>query len=202
MTDGSYPPPHYGGEQGNQPPHQPGGYPPPNYPPPQQPGYGQQQPPYGQQPGYGQQEPPQYGQQPGYGQPYGQQPSYGQQPPYAPPPAGDTPPPVAPPNKRRVIIGSIVGGIVLVFALCGGGLYYVYSTFTTVDYKKGDCVKEEKAGNGSKAVPVSCSDTGAYRIIGKLDGTTSTLKCPSSPQSDASFVNYADNYVLCMKKAS
>jgi hypothetical protein len=101
-----------------------------------------------------------------------------------------------------VIIGSIAGGIVLVFALCGGGLYYAYSTLTTVTYNRGDCVREEKSGNGSKAVKVACSDTGAYLIINKLDGTTSTLKCPPSPKSDASFINYADNYVLCMKKAS
>jgi hypothetical protein len=95
---------------------------------------------------------------------------------------------------------SIIGGIVLILALCGTGSVIAYNALTGASYTKGDCVKEEKSSDGSKAVPVPCSDTGAYKIVEKLDGTTSTLKCPPSPQSDASFVSYQDEYVLCMKR--
>jgi hypothetical protein len=97
---------------------------------------------------------------------------------------------------------SVIGGAAVVLALCGTGSVIVYNALSGASYKRGDCVKEEKTSDGSKAVPVSCSDSGAYKIIEKLDSTTSTLKCPPAPASDASFVSYKDEYVLCMKRVA
>jgi hypothetical protein len=115
---------------------------------------------------------------------------------------GASAPPVPPAkNRRTVVIWSIAGVTALVLTVCGTGSVIAYNALTGASYSKGDCVKEEKTSGGSKALPVSCGDAGAYKIVAKLDGTTSTLKCPPAPASDASFVSYEDEYVLCMKRA-
>lgn len=106
---------------------QPPAYQPPQYPQYQQPGqppYGQpQQYPqpdqYGQQPtAYAPQAYPQYGQQPG--QPYGQQPPYGQPGQYDPnqqySPYGQ-PGAEEGSKKSLAVIGSVVGGLVLVIVV-------------------------------------------------------------------------------------
>jgi hypothetical protein len=226
MPDGPYPPPHGQdpGSQppyGSQPPQQPGNYPPPpsqGYPPPPGQGYppppaqayppppgamppGHQpapppgypaSPPYGQQPpadpGYTQPGPSTYG-SPAYGDAPHSEPAYGQ--------PADTPEV----GGRKKTLALIAAGAVVLFAVCGGGAFFAYSSLTSVQYNEGECVKEEKAEGGSKAVPVSCTDRDSYKIIQKLDDTTSTIKCPGAPKSDASFVNYEDEFVLCMKKA-
>ncbi|MFI6255396.1 hypothetical protein ACIBCL_04680 [Micromonospora zamorensis] len=65
------------------------------------------QPPYGQQPPV-----PQYGQQP-------PMPPYGQQPPM---PQYGAPVPPAKKSNKGLIIGLVVGAVVLILALCGGGI--------------------------------------------------------------------------------
>jgi hypothetical protein len=99
-----------------------------------------------------------------------------------------------------MLIGGIVGGVVLLVALCGGGGFLAVQAFTQPSYKKDSCVKHEQADGESKAVPTGCAEPNAFRVVEKLEDTTSTIKCPAEPASDATFINYQDKFVLCLKK--
>ncbi len=105
------------------------------------------------------------------------------------------------PTRKRLGKGAVAGiltGALLVLVLCVGGSIFGLSLLGGDDLKEGTCLKREKADGGDKAVSVSCSTPGAYEILKRVEGTKSDESCPAD--STFSFINYDDNYVLCLRE--
>lgn len=80
---------------------------------------------------------------------------------------------------------------VLVVALGAGALYYT-SRPNPPEYKVGSCVQE----SGGKAAEVSCSESGAFRIVSRV---SDHAQCPDPAQPYAT-LSSGGNSVLCLKK--
>jgi hypothetical protein len=89
--------------------------------------------------------------------------------------------------------------LVLLLACCGGVIAVAFAAFDSRHYSTGDCIRNEKSGDDSKAVKVDCSDDGAHKIVAKLDDTTERTGCPAST-TDATFVDFNARFVLCLSE--
>ena len=64
-------------------------------------------------------------------------------------------------------------------------------------------MEKQDASGGDRAVPVSCSDPDAYRILKRVDDTTRTDDTSACPATTTyTFVNFEDRYVLCLREAN
>ena len=113
------------------------------------------------------------------------------------PDAGDEPgadgqPPAK--SRRGLIIGLAIAGVVLV-ALAAVAIVASMSGDKSGNYAVGQCVKQ----SGDKATNVSCSESGAYSIVSKVD---SPSKCSDQGQPYVLLQQrgVADQ-VLCLKPA-
>lgn len=109
-----------------------------------------------------------------------------------------------PPKKRRrgLVIGLIAAGVVLLLCCVAGAIIGVAALNNSADFESGKCVKREDGSGGDRAVPVSCSDADAYRILRKVENTTNTDDENACPDNTTfTFVNFDDKYVLCLREA-
>ena len=88
-------------------------------------------------------------------------------------------------------------GVVLVL-VCGVLGYFFYQDYQQdQDHKAGKCVEQD----GDTAKAVSCDKPEAYKIIKRLNNTTSDSGCPAA-ETELYFVNKSDDYVLCLKRSN
>jgi hypothetical protein len=102
----------------------------------------------------------------------------------------------APRKSRRGLIIGIVVAAVVVLALAGAGVFiFLNKTSNAATFAVNSCVKK----SDDKAVAVSCTETGAYQIVSKVDTVD---KCPDKGQP---YVVLAESgksdQVLCLKPA-
>jgi len=101
--------------------------------------------------------------------------------------------------KRGPIIAGLVAAVVVLF-LCVGGVLWTAGAVVGNDYSAGKCIQRETAGDKDRAVPVDCGTPGSYEILDRVNDTTTVEdgSCPADT-TDA-FVNFTDEYVLCLRK--
>jgi hypothetical protein len=100
-----------------------------------------------------------------------------------------------PKSKRGLIIGIVVAAVV-VLALAGAGVFmFLNKTSNTATFAVNSCVKK----SDDKAVAVSCTETGAYQIVSKVDTVD---KCPDKGQPYVVLSESGKSeQVLCLKPA-
>ncbi|MFG1927583.1 hypothetical protein [Cryptosporangium sp. NPDC048952] len=125
----------------------------------------------------------------------------GARPPGAPPVPGPAAPagPKKPWYQRGPIIAAVVGAVVVLF-LCVGGALWGASAFVSSDYSTGKCIKREASGDKDRAIPVDCGTDGSYKIIDRANDTTTVEDGSCPPDTTDAFVNFKDEYVLCLRK--
>lgn len=179
----------------------PGAFPPGAYPPgapqPGQPGQPGQQGQQGQ-PAWAPSAPG--AQSPGtaYGPPpqsFGTPP--GNRHPGAPPPPGPAAP-KKPWYKRGPILGGVIAAVILL-VVCVSGVFFAADNLNS-DYSAGKCIQREASGDKDRAVPVDCNTEGAYEIIDRANDTTTVEDGSCPPDTTDAFVNFKDEYVLCLRK--
>ncbi|SHN46896.1 LppU/SCO3897 family protein [Cryptosporangium aurantiacum] len=89
---------------------------------------------------------------------------------------------------------------VVVLVLCVGGVLWAAGAVVGNDYSTGKCIKREASGDKDRAVPVDCGEDGAYKIIDRVDDTTKVEDGSCPPDTTDAFVNFKDEYVLCLRK--
>jgi hypothetical protein len=108
-------------------------------------------------------------------------------------------------SERRLTVRVLIGALVL--AVAAVAVYFTlsengspriprHSPSVSPTFSVNSCVRQ----SGGKAVPVSCSTSGAYRIVAKVDAVN---KCPEANQPFV-FVSESGkpNQVLCLKPVS
>ncbi|GAA0272828.1 LppU/SCO3897 family protein [Cryptosporangium japonicum] len=125
----------------------------------------------------------------------------GTRPPGAPPAPGPAAPagPKKPWYKRGPILAAVVVAVVLLVG-CVGGVLLGAQAIVGSDYSSGKCIKREASGDKDRAIPVECGTDGSYKIIDRANGTTTVQDGSCPPDTTDAFVNFKDEYVLCLRK--
>ncbi|WP_035859593.1 LppU/SCO3897 family protein [Cryptosporangium arvum] len=84
--------------------------------------------------------------------------------------------------------------------LCVGGALWGASAVVGSDYSTGKCIKREASGDKDRAIPVDCGTDDSYKIIDRANGTTTVEDGSCPPDTTDAFVNFKDEYVLCLRK--
>lgn len=101
--------------------------------------------------------------------------------------------------KRGPIIAAIVAAVV-VLLLCVSGVLWTASALVDDDYSTGKCIKREISDDKDRAVPADCDTAGSYQIIERVNDTTKVRDGSCPPDTTDAFVNFKDEYVLCLRK--
>ena len=98
-------------------------------------------------------------------------------------------------SKRGLIIGVVIAAV-LVLALAGTGVFLLLNkTSKSASFAVNSCVKK----SDDKAIAASCTETGSYQIVSKVD---SVDKCPDKGQPYVVLQESGKpDQVLCLKPA-
>jgi hypothetical protein len=105
------------------------------------------------------------------------------------------PPPAKPAKSRKglfILVGSIVGVLLLVGAGAIGFLVWSGGN----DYPVGSCVRQ----NGSSAVAVDCSESGAFKVVSKVQ-SVDLCPDPAQPALVVKELGKSDQ-VVCLQPAA
>jgi hypothetical protein len=98
-------------------------------------------------------------------------------------------------SRRGLVIGIVIAAVV-VLALVGAGVFVLLNkTSNSASFAVNSCVKK----SDDKAIAASCTETGSYQIVSKVD---SVDKCPDKGQPYVVLQeNGKPDQVLCLKPA-
>jgi hypothetical protein len=88
----------------------------------------------------------------------------------------------------------------VILLLCVGGIFWTASQVVGNDYQAGKCIKRETSGSTDRAVPADCGNSGSYKILDRVDHTTTVENGACPAETTEAFINFKDKYVLCLRK--